>query len=199
MQKKVVIVLAIIVVIVLGCGLWWFGGQSKKEPLVAPVVVEKSTPTVSPKILTWNDPAGFTFLYDASLKINNHPEDKENYANLTITGEKTGSITILASDTKLKSTADWEKGQTKAEKAVLGGKEAKLITLNVGKTTIGAIDSGILFTIEMEPGSDSVAWQKHFDKIVSSWTFVYPTSVPASSGGGQSSGGDIVEEEEIIQ
>jgi hypothetical protein len=202
-QKKVIIILAIVVVLLIGGGVWWFGkGQGNPSPVVPGGEEPLSRPTdklSSSNTKTWNDPAGFTFEYSSGLAINNHPEDQINYANLEITSiGKTGSILIMAGDTKLKKIADWEKTQTKSEITTLGGKEAKKITLNTGETEIGAIDSGILFTIKMNLSSDSsLFWSDSFDQIIKSFTFVYPTTAPSSAGGDGSS--EIIEEEEVIQ
>lgn len=199
-HQALLIILATVGIIILAGGIWWFA-RSKKE-VSSPVIPgspETFPTTVKSKLLTWNDPAGFTFQYSSELSINNHPEDQVNYANLEITASgKTGSILIMASDTKLKKIVDWEKTQTKSSAATLGGKEAKEISLSTGETAIGSIDSAILFTIKMTPGNDSVFWQKNYDKIISSFGFWYPTPAQSSSGGGGGSS-DIIEEEEIIE
>jgi len=52
--------------------------------------------------------------------------------------------------------------------------------------------------VGLKSGSESF-WQNTFDQIVSTFTFVYPTSAPASKESGGSSDSDVIEEEEIIE
>jgi len=206
MQKKIIVIVAVVGTLVLGGGLWWLSKGSGKGTPVSPEVSQTSSEPAqsSAEALTWEDPAGFTFEYPQGTKINNHPEDEVNYANLEMTySANDGKILILAQDTTLKKISDWEKTQIKFSMDKLGGKEAKKISLNTGETTIGTLDSAILFTIQVTPGTDSQFWQKAFDQIVTSFKFWQPT--PAQSGSnsatsGTSGGsGDIIEEEEIIE
>lgn len=218
MQKKVLIVLAAVVLVigVVGGLLWFRSRQTTSE--VSPTKEETSgiTPTQTEvKLLTWNDPAGFTFQYDPKLKIDNHPEDQVNYANLEIKQPgKEGKITVMASDTKYTDLSNWVK-KDKIFKdgsfvnTTLGGKEAKKVLIaNSKKVVVGTIDDEILFTIELDPTIMSTVepeenfyknWEKFFEEIVSSFKFVTPTVAPASTGSGESTGSDVIEEEEIIE
>jgi len=195
MRKKVVVILLVlgVALVLAGIGAWFFLAREPAD-MISPTEPTTTTPSI-PQILTWKDPAGFIFEYPSGLKIDNHPEDEINYANLEITSPgKTGKIKIMASDTKLKKISEWEKGQKEFSMTSLAGKEAKKIILGTDKTTIGTIDSDILFTVETEPETDSSFWQKIFDQIVLSFEFFYPTPASGSPGGG-----DIIEEEEIIE
>lgn len=171
--------------------------SSQLQPTVEPLASEK--------LLTWDDQAGFTFQYPKSLLVDTHPEDDQNYSNLSFTNkDNPGGILVMASDTKAKDVAAW----VKADKSLvgglviettLGGKPAKKISFaDSGKVVVGAIDDQILFRLEtnnLEP-----YWQNTFNRIVDSFEFVYPTSAPAASSGGISnSSSGIIEEEEIIQ
>jgi len=208
MKSKVLLIVVFVCLLLAGGGIYLFTSRSKTKETVSPASQEQilPKPTASPKLLTWNDPAGFTFQYDLGLEIDNHPEDEINYANLEITepGQE-GKILIMASDTKYKTVAEWA---AKAVDTTLGGKPAKKVKFADSiKVVVGAIDDKILFTIEMGPTTMTtevkseeylLTWQKRFDQIVSSFEFVYPTSVP-SAGGNTSAGGEIIEEEEIIE
>lgn len=202
MQKKVLIIF----MGVTGVALLAIGGflffRSEKEVITESPVSETSssvvTPTPALKSLLWNDPAGFTFNYSESLKINSHPEDKINYSHLEITSPgKSGQILIMAQDTKFKNISEWEKGRAGLE-ATLGGKPARKINYPSGNVSVGVIDSAILFTIALEPAEDASFWQKPFEEITSSFAFWYPTPKPAAN---QSSTGssDVIEEEEVIE
>lgn len=207
MPKKVIIpvLIAVGVLLIAGGVLFTLGRSEKKEEgVISPGLIEEEAQptTTAPETLIWKDPAGFSFSYPSGVKINNHPEDKINYANLELTlSGKTGSIKILASDTKLKKIADWEKGQLKFSAKTLGGKEAKEITLNIGKTTVGMIDSNILFTVEMTPEDENTLWQSTYEEVVSSFELWEPTPAQSSNAGSsqETSGGDVVEEEEVIE
>ena len=202
MKSKAFIIAVVFVCLLLaGGGIYLFTSRNKTEETVSPASQEQKLPqpSAAPKLLTWNDPAGFTFQYDPELKIDNHPQDKVNYANLEITeAGKEGKVLIMAADTKYKSVSEWA---AKAIDATLGGKPAKrIVTAGSDKVVVGTIDDKILFTIEMDPAGVTT-WQKRFDQIISSYEFVYPTSAPGKSSPSTSgsSEGDIVEEEEIIE
>jgi len=189
------------------------GGKGEKiSPTEKEKVAGEITPTVvEEKDLTWKDEAGFIFQYSPKLEIDNHPEDKTNYANLEITAAKSeGKILILAKDSPYKTLDEWiEKDKSFPEKSYLnvletklGGKTAKKITPSEpAKTIIGAIDENILFTVELS-GNDEFL-KKEFEKIISSFEFFYPTEAPAQSGSASgssaASGEDVIEEEEIIE
>ncbi len=218
MKSKVFIIIIVFVCLLLaGGGIYLFTSRNKTEETVSPTSQEQELPqpTAAPKLLTWNDPAGFTFQYDSELKIDNHPQDKVNYANLEITeAGKEGKILIMASDAKYKDVNEWvtKDAKLKGSNAIdttMGGKPAKKIKIaDSVKVVVGVIDDKILFTIEMDPTSMTLeikdkeyfsTWQKRFDQIISSYEFVYPTAVPQKSSPSTSgsSEGDIIEEEVI--
>ena len=209
-KKTVLIAIGVIgIVAIVGGGFFLFRGRGESEisKIVSPsekTLEEEKPTTKQAKTLTWNDPAGFIFSYNSALKINNHPEDKVNYANLEITeqGEE-GKILVLAKDSKYKTLADWVSKEYKGKQVLettLGGKGARKILDETGKITVGALDENILFTLEMIPGNRD-SWQKNFEQIVSSFEFWYPTPAQSNtqSSQGGSGGGDVVEEEEIIE
>ncbi len=218
-SKAFTIIVVFVCLLLAGGGIYLFGSRNKAQETVSPASQEKKSlfPTAAPKLLTWNDPAGFTFQYDSELKIDNHPEDKVNYANLEITeAGKEGKILIMASDTKYKDVNEWvtKDAKLKSSNAIdttIGGKPAKKIKIaDSVKVVVGVIDDKILFTVEEDPTTMTLevksegyysTWQKRFDQIISSYEFVYPTPAPQKSSPSTSgsSEGDIVEEEEIIE
>jgi len=212
MPKKVlIIVLAIVVVIGVVGGLLWFRSRQIAREVLSPAEeTSEITPTqTGAKLLTWNDPAGFTFQYPAEggIKINKHPEDNTNYANLDFYIEgKDGAVKILASDTKYKSAAEWATKEKRNLQVSGGGTEftlsgklaRKIIFPDTLTTIVGTVDEEILFTIELVPDKEGF-WQKVFDQIVSTFKLVYPTAAPATKESGGSSDSDVIEEEEIIE
>lgn len=209
MQKKVVIFLAIGVILVLGGGLWWLGRQKTTTEVQTPAPVQggETIPVAGKeKVLVWNDPAGFSFEYPNGVSIDNHPEDKVNYANLDLTVKGIdGKILVLVSDTNEKTIDNWVKKDKRSQLTggsvpiTLGGKPARKLTFaDDGTILIAAIDEEVLFTLELSANKAEIV-EKIFNQIISSFKFVYPTSVPAQSTGGNQTSGDVIEEEEIVE
>lgn len=214
MKSKVLII--IVAVILVGGGFFFFLSSGKKtvSPLSESGPAEKNQiPTVASKpaveaLVEWKDPAGFTFKYAKELKINNHPEDKVNYANIDFTAEgKAGGIKILGEETKLTSLEQWLKNDKRVKggsviDSTLGDKVAKKVSVGgSGNIIIGALDTDMLLTIELTPDSTGY-FKKAFDQIVSSFEFDSSNSTSGSSQpatGGSSGGGIIEEAEEIIE
>ncbi len=64
-----------------------------------------STPSPTPIILlTWIDPAGFSFQYPQGTVVDKHPEDDKNYANLTLTFPDNTTAQIIMSDKTASNT-----------------------------------------------------------------------------------------------
>ena len=61
----------------------WVNGRTVITPVSQQQAVS-GTP-IPVKLLTWNDPNGFSFQYPEGLVINKHDEDRENYAYLEFT------------------------------------------------------------------------------------------------------------------
>ena len=142
-------------------------------------------------LVTWEDEAGFSFQYPEGITIDKHPNDMENYANLTLTDNgQAGSINILMSDNN--NTLDkW----TNPIDTVLGGKDGKK-NLDTAGMTIGVLDNDVLVTLKrsttLSPLLES-AWQS----ITDSWEFIYPTpkTAPKTQTTVETDGGDVLEEE----
>ena len=168
--------------------------------------VPVATPTIKINYLTWNDEAGFTFQYPEGVKIDNHPDDEVNYANLTLTSsDGSGNINILMTDDKYKSLDKWINSDSLLKSGTiidtkLGDKDGNKILTTNGVTTIGVIDSGVLVLLKNESGGSSLL-ETTWGKIIDSWQFVYPTPTVGSKkvintdNSSQDSGGDALEEE----
>ncbi len=161
------------------------------------------------KLLTWNDPAGFTFKYPEELSVNKHDEDKENYARVELTksGEP-GSITVWVKDpptlTRGNPATDasgWIasdatlRGATAID-TTLGNQPAKKVFLaDQQKTLIGTVSDDALWLIEAAATGNY--WQKTLDTIVGSFAIAPASS--SASGGEAGGGSDAVDEEEVVQ
>lgn len=196
--------------------------QKKPESFSSPLVGNNrafNAPTSvrsSSRILTWSDQAGFSFQYPDAVTINKHDEDSVNYAHIDfISNSKNTSVLVMASDSKYKTLDEWvknDKSMTGANiiDSSMGGKPAKkILSADGGSISIGALDSGILFTVSTIAYKDN-EMKDVFDRISSTFKFVTPTPPPSqkvsaptgtSVTSSPSSTGDqgIIEEEETIQ
>jgi hypothetical protein len=173
MKNKIgsVVIALFFTIIFSGCG----STNDTKTPAVTP-----PSPTVIVETMTeWKDPAGFVFEYPEGLKIDNHPEDKVNYANLEIIDSTaSGKILIVAKDTKYTTVDSWVKADKelkdgKIEDILLSELKAKKITLSDGRIIVGTIDQAILFTIDGDLGK-SQKLNQTFGKILETFKMVIP-------------------------
>jgi len=188
MRKKIgLIMVALFFTIILS-------GCEKTENPIVPTTSPPSPTAVAIKTINWEDPAGFVFEYPEGLKIDNHPEDKVNYANLEITDpQEDGKILVIAKDTKYVNVEAWVKTDKeikagKIEDTLLAELKAKKITLDDGRIVVGTIDQAILFTIEGD-FSKSQKLAGIFEKIIESFKMVIPEvekeeTAPSGNGSG---------------
>jgi hypothetical protein len=187
MRNKVLLFL-IALFFLSGCTLPNFLSKNQKvTPATQKILV---TPSPEEIYSTWTDDAGFVFQYGDSMTIKQDKEDDTSYTNLSLTkvGEL-GEIKILAKDTKLKDINQWNKS---ADDIIIGGKNALSVVAD-DKTTIGVIDEGTLFTIEMTGSSPTL--NNTFEKIKNTFEFVYPTSSAKATD--NSALDDAIEEESV--
>jgi len=173
--------------------LFFLSGCLKNTPPNSQKILP--SPTVKPieeTFSTWNDEAGFVFQYLEGVDVKQDTADDTSYTNLSLTkvGED-GQILILAKDTKLKDISLWNKN---ADDIIIGGKNA-LSSVLEDKKTIGVIDEGILFTIEIT--GNSPALNTTFAKIKNTFEFVYPTSSAKSTDSSQFD--NAIEEESVVE
>jgi hypothetical protein len=203
MKRKIIIAGAIIAIILIGSGIYMFRDKLfKKQPVVSQVVQEEKV-----EMVTWDDPAGFSFQYPKEITINKHDEDTENYAHLELTASAhTGRLIIWAKDTTYGDIATWiKKDATLKDAAVIdttiGGKPAKkiILTTPAKKLITGTIDDQILFTVEAEPAEGDLYWQKIYDSIVQSFTFTPSSGNDSTAGSSVEDTGPVVDEEEVLE
>lgn len=204
MKKSLIIAGVIIVVGVAGCGVYIFRDTLFKTS--SPTVLQTVQETKE-EMISWDDPAGFSFQYPKGIEINKHDEDTENYAHLELTNKThTGRLIIWAKDTTYGDVAAWVTKDTTLKNAavidtILGGKPAKKIIL-VGSTKkfiTGAIDEQILFTVEAEPTEGDAFWQKTYDTIVQSFAFVPVGGNDTGTMSTVEDSGPVVDEEEVLE
>jgi hypothetical protein len=224
MERKISLMMAVIVILALAAAgllnqagyldLATIIGKGQPSEIIKPQATE-----VKPeeKILTqeWQDPAGFTFSYNQDLKINNHPEDEVNYANLELLQkDRQGSIMILVSDSRYANLEEW----LKKDPALMNGNalETKIAGLVAKKVAVGEkvftgfFDSeGVFYLLVLNPKTETTFWRKNYELILESFKLTpYEgeskdsarlREAPATEEEEEDGGNVIYEEEEVVE
>ncbi len=177
-----------------------------KNPLISPLNDQKETTAKiqpSQTFKEYSDPSGFSFSYPDNLSLENKEiEDDSVYADIQLfsTGVS-GSLNLKISDSKLKSIEEWVKSNSFGETP----KEVKLGSLKAfelrlkDRLLLGALDQGVLFTIEM-PLVEENFWMEVYEKILADFSFTAPGQESTASQGGSSSSNDVIfEGEEVVE
>ncbi|MDP1722052.1 MAG: hypothetical protein Q8L37_02475 [Candidatus Gottesmanbacteria bacterium] len=167
------------------------------------------SPTSAPvKLLTWNDPNGFSFQYPEGLVVNKHDEDRENYAHLEFTHPAhPGNVVVWGKDAAkgVSDAASWIKNEKRFIGAaildtVLGGKPGKKAILE-GVTRMlvtGTVFDSIVWTVEAKL-EDAEFWTSTQGTMVNTFVFAAPkTSVSESSAEPASTSEDVAVDEEVV-
>lgn len=180
--------------------------KPRTNPL-SPVVSFQETASNKPIVpsetaITYTDPTGFSFNYPDNLTLaKNDQIDANTYADIQLTAKGVnGSLSLKIVDSKFKSLDDWLKAnQTVAKNSTevkLGNLKAQEVKIS-DRLLLGALDQGILFTIEM-PLIEEQFWMKVYNKILADFTFTPPDN--AGAGGSSVSSGDVsFEGEEVVE
>jgi hypothetical protein len=205
MKKIWVIIFVIIGISLLGGGVyaWKLKRLDKVISPRADGAITIPIPILQ-KLLTWDDPAGFTFQYPEGIEINKHDEDQIHYAHVELTEKNNkGSIIVWAKDTVAADSASWVKkeknlaGGTIFDTTVGGMSGKKILIASPEKKIIsGVVDEGIVFYIEGNVDG-SEYWTKAYDTIATSFTFSSKKQADTISGGGEDT--SAVDEEEVIE
>lgn len=129
--------------------------------------------------IEYTDPAGFTFSYPDNLSITKNEVDDNTYADIQLSSNQVnGSLNLKISDTKLTSIDEWVKmNQNAAQEAPKEVKLGNLKALEVklkDRLLMGALDQGVLFTIEI-PAVEEDFWMTVYNKILAEFNFVSPS------------------------
>lgn len=208
-RKKMILIGAGVLVVLVGIGaaVVWFSPRKNEAPVD---ITANAMPTATPvpaAVLTWNDPAGFTFQYEEGVVINKHDENQTDYAQVEFSHpQHPGGLTVWARDTKYVDTPAWVRGEKQfagansldtllgkqpAKKILLAGEPAQLVT--------GTIYDQLLFYVEAKL-SDREYWTRVHDRLVDSFAFIPlegETSVADPATGYDDSG--AVDEEETLE
>ncbi|HCM37357.1 MAG: hypothetical protein UV61_C0016G0007 [Candidatus Gottesmanbacteria bacterium GW2011_GWB1_43_11] len=209
MNKKLLIGGSLLVVLAVAAGVFIWLGKSKTPTSSSSKSSDLGIKPIE-NMITWSDPAGFTFNYPDTLKVDKHDEDQENYAHVELTdAAHPGKIIIWAKDLPLTKSqvavanvdewvsADKQLASSNVLDTELGGQTAKKILVGQNQLVLGAIYDGLLFTVEGEL-TDNAYWSKVYDQITSS--FAFDPTADNSSATGDSGATDVsVDEEEVVE
>ena len=193
-KKKILIIAGIFIGLISVSIILFFSRQrifSQKKVQKTTEVSASLTP--KEEVVTWDDPAGFSFQYPKGLSMDKHDEDQENYAHIELTSaDHKGRVIVWAKDTTATTIAQWLKSEKSLEEATsidttLGGNEAKKIIVKEPKKKqiTATLDEDIVVIVETEL-DDEEFWQRVNDTIVGSLTF--STSQKDETAGSASSG-----------
>ena len=195
-----------IVVGVAAGGIGGFFLWQRSQQSAQPEVTAQPTP---PEMLTWKDPAGFSFQYPKDVSVNPHKEDEENYAHVELTQkDHPGKLVVWVKDTTAADATAWV-GTEKRFKAAnvmdttLGGQPGKKVLIaDPALLVTGTVADELLFMIETTP-TDAAYWETTHETVTTSFVFTLLAGEEQVTGAGAaddtSSYEDAVDEEEVIQ
>lgn len=196
-NKKIAVL--ILVIGAVGLGIWAVFFNKPKNTYTSPVSIEtKKVIKPSETFTQYSDPSGFTFSYPDNLSIKKNDTDDSTYADLVLSSsEVSGSLSLRVVDSKYKTLDDWvnlnKKAAKDAPKEVFLGKLKGLELTTADRLYFGALDQGILFTIEM-PAIEQDFWMKVYSKVLADFSFTPPVAA------GDTSSGDVsLEEEQVVE
>lgn len=204
-MKKTILLLTLALGLIFG--IYQLVFAPRKTPLTTSStnkVAQKAEATPSKTLKTYTDPSGFSFNYPDNLSLTkNEINSPTTYADIQLTSKDVeGSLNLKISDSKFASTEEWVKAnqftisQTPNE-VKLGDLKAVEVTTG-NKLLLGALDSGVLFTIETSLGERKDFWMSVYKSVLTDFSFVQPAKDTAASQGASSSdvsfeGEDVVE------
>lgn len=199
MKKKSILVL--IIFLILAIGAYFTVSPFRQKDFKSPISLNQKPLeiTVSKTLKNYADPTGFSFNYPDNFSIlNNELKPENSYAEMQLTaGSMEGSLVLKIEDTKLKTLNDWVKANTATSSAQ--PKEVNMGTLKAfeieknNKLLLGALDQGILFTIEIPNGKNKDFWMKTLDIVLADFSFVQPQAQTSSSSDVSFDGEEVVE------
>lgn len=200
-KTKPLIVSLIVIPLFILAGIYLFN-INKKTALTVPLAQQAAKEAMPSESLTqYTDPTGFTLSYPDNLSIvKQNIEDSSTYADIQLSSKDvSGSLTLKITDSKFSTLDEWVKSNTKdlnSAKAVkLGNLQAEEIRL-ADRLLLGALDQGILFTVEV-PLVEEKFWSKVYPKVLASFSFAAPETATSSSA---DSADDVsFEGEEVVE
>lgn len=192
MNKKVLVLSLFIGLIIVGVLVLLL--NRPKSQLSNPLSTSQQV-LPSETFIEYAGPSGFTFSYPNNLSLTNNEVDDNTYADILLSAKGVnGSLNLKITDSKFASINDWLKLNQGITKEVKLGNLKALELKTTDRLLLGALDQGVLFTIEM-PLVEEDFWMEVYNKILSGFTFASPS--PDSIG--PSSDEVIFEGEEVVE
>lgn len=207
-SKTLILIVITCVLLAAGAGGFYFLFGSKTEPEFKSIAAVPKDIKPSETFIEYSDPSGFSFNYPDNLSITNANAgeivDPDAYASLQLfSKDKSGSLTIKITDTKLKTREDWLKANGIPESNVPVEKQLgnlKAWEVKTGdRLMLASIDQGVLFAVE-SPLVEQEFWGKVYDKVLEGFVFNAPETVSATQETAAAPADEIVfEGEEVIE
>lgn len=205
MSKKIGLI--ILALGLLAAGSWWILFGQKKTPLSSPQtdgqlsLVSKKEIKPSETLKEYADESGFSFSYPDNISLTkNEAKSERTYADIKLSlANLEGGVNIYISDSNFKSLDDWVKAsKTEAQQSKdvnLGSLKAVEIS-SPDRILIGALDQGVLFTVDASLGSEKDFWKQVYSKVLTNFNFITPANSAVTS---TSLSSDVVfESEEVV-
>lgn len=182
MNKKTILLILVAALIFIGIWQIFF---NKKQNLPSPQLIQTKEIKPSETLTQYSDPSGFIFQYPDNLSIKNSEEDDTNtYADLQLSSSGvSGSLLLRVTDSKFNTLDEWaalNKKAAKDTKEVSLGKLKGLEITTADRIYLGALDQGILFTIEM-PLVEKEFWKTVYNKVTESFSFAAPAQADSAA------------------
>lgn len=205
MKKKVLFCLVLIAAVVIaGLIIFFIQNKNPSASLQSGLTRDIKETEPSETFIDYSDPAGFSFSYPDNLSISKAEiEDPELYADLQLfSKDVSGSLKIRIADSKFKSMDDWLKANNISasntpKEVELGNLKALEVKTN-DRLLLGALDQGVLFTIEM-PLIEQDFWIKVYEKILSGFEFSSPDTIESTGVLTTTEEDVIFEGEEVVE
>lgn len=157
--------------------VWVLFLRPQNKPLSSPYSAQVTTKQLKPSetLKEYSDPSGFSFSYPDNLSLTkNQTDDETIYADLQLSVDGVnGSLNLKIADSKFKSIDEWlALNQGESEQVKLGNLAAFEVKTN-DRLLLGALDQGVLFTIEM-PRIDEDFWMPVYKIVLESFSFTLP-------------------------
>lgn len=208
MNKKIAFILSGLTLVLVTLILVFYLQTKNKLSPVLPEDAEVVPTQVIEEMVTWTDPAEFTFQYPKSLSFNPHSEDQLNYAHVELASStNAGNLIIWVKDTAADTIDDWivKEKINNAIDSTLDSIPAKKILMTglENKITLSAMRNGYLYQIEVN-ATDNEYWNKIFGQVVSTFTFTsgeksIDQKTPATASEDTGSSAVESEGEEVIE
>lgn len=201
-MNKNVIWLSLFLVFCISIGIFITIFTAKKINPISTLIQLNNKPLIPANtFIEYVDPAGFSFNYPDNLSLEKREiGDTTTYSDIQLFSKDiSGSLTLRVEDTKFTTLEDWAKKMGAANDLTSPAKLGTLKALqfkSVDRLYIGAIDQGILFTIEM-PLLEEEFWTKVSSKVTTDFAFITPDNSTAQSAAGVES--VAFEGEEVVE